>query len=384
MALPKIINDIESRVKDTGDTLTGDLVFKKVNNGKSKIYKNHSDTADYGLSLLDETQDGLNTARLILCANPDRDNLTFLLNGTSYLLYGEHNKPTLAGGKITLNGDLSGAGTFDNTNNLTLTATVADDSHNHIISNIDNLQSALDNRFNIGEAGTSIPNGVDLNSYTTIGNYYSTSSSVSTTLLNCPITGSGFRLVVMRGYNSSVPIQLIFAYGSNLQYRAYESSSSRWSNWVNLTNHVASKLGTARKINSVSFDGSKDISFKGSYNTATNAASLPAGLSYIELPATAVSTGDPTYGVCLTAAISNVRTFQIGINNSGAIWTRAAHTNHTSTNVPGYSDWKQVWRSGDKVTAPTGTDYTTVRTRNIAANTSLSTPANGNVFLVYT
>jgi len=39
---------------------------------------------------------------------------------------------------ITLNGDVSGSGT------TSITVTVADDSHNHVISNIDNLQTSLD------------------------------------------------------------------------------------------------------------------------------------------------------------------------------------------------------------------------------------------------
>ena len=38
----------------------------------------------------------------------------------------------------------------------------------------------------------------------------------------------------------------------------------------------------------------------------------------------------------------------------------------------------------DKLVVGTNTDYTTQKARNIAANTSLSTPANGNIFLVYT
>lgn len=42
------------------------------------------------------------------------------------------------------------------------------------------------------------------------------------------------------------------------------------------------------------------------------------------------------------------------------------------------------WMQGDNINIPTGTDYTTQKARNIAANTSLSTPANGNIFLVYT
>lgn len=47
---------------------------------------------------------------------------------------------------IGLSGDVSGSGSFDGSGNLTITATVADDSHNHVISNIDGLQTALDSK----------------------------------------------------------------------------------------------------------------------------------------------------------------------------------------------------------------------------------------------
>ena len=49
------------------------------------------------------------------------------------------------GRTLTLSGDVSGtSSTIDGTGNITLTATVADDSHNHVISNVDGLQTALD------------------------------------------------------------------------------------------------------------------------------------------------------------------------------------------------------------------------------------------------
>ena len=47
---------------------------------------------------------------------------------------------------ISLTGDVSGSASFNGTSNATITATVADDSHNHVISNIDGLQSALDGK----------------------------------------------------------------------------------------------------------------------------------------------------------------------------------------------------------------------------------------------
>ena len=45
---------------------------------------------------------------------------------------------------IALTGDVSGSANFDGSANISITATVADDSHNHIISNVDGLQAALD------------------------------------------------------------------------------------------------------------------------------------------------------------------------------------------------------------------------------------------------
>lgn len=45
---------------------------------------------------------------------------------------------------ISLSGDVTGSTTFDGSVNVTITTTVADDSHNHVISNVDGLQTALD------------------------------------------------------------------------------------------------------------------------------------------------------------------------------------------------------------------------------------------------
>lgn len=45
---------------------------------------------------------------------------------------------------ITLQGDVSGTGTLTNLGDVTFTTTIADDSHNHTIANVDNLQATLD------------------------------------------------------------------------------------------------------------------------------------------------------------------------------------------------------------------------------------------------
>ena len=48
---------------------------------------------------------------------------------------------------ISLTGDVSGSASFNGTANATISATIADDSHNHIISNVDGLQTALDSKY---------------------------------------------------------------------------------------------------------------------------------------------------------------------------------------------------------------------------------------------
>jgi hypothetical protein len=45
---------------------------------------------------------------------------------------------------ISLTGDVTGSASFDGSANASITATVADDSHNHVIANVDGLQTALD------------------------------------------------------------------------------------------------------------------------------------------------------------------------------------------------------------------------------------------------
>jgi len=52
---------------------------------------------------------------------------------------------------IALGGDLSGSANFDGSANITITATVADDSHNHTIANVDGLQTALNDRYEAGD-----------------------------------------------------------------------------------------------------------------------------------------------------------------------------------------------------------------------------------------
>lgn len=96
----------------------------------------------------------------------------------------------------------------------------------------------------ISSNGTIIPQNADLNTYTTYGNYYSESSTKSKTIANCPITTSGFKMIVMHNYSNSCPIQMIFAYGNSFWYRSYTHNNSVWSEWVNVAHQVDSNMST--------------------------------------------------------------------------------------------------------------------------------------------
>lgn len=47
---------------------------------------------------------------------------------------------------ISLSGDITGSVSFDGTKNVSIVTSISDDSHNHTIENIDNLQTALDTK----------------------------------------------------------------------------------------------------------------------------------------------------------------------------------------------------------------------------------------------
>ncbi|GAL22927.1 phage tail fiber protein [Vibrio maritimus] len=51
---------------------------------------------------------------------------------------------------ISLSGDASGSVSFDGSANASLSVTIADDSHNHTIANVDGLQTALNGKLASG------------------------------------------------------------------------------------------------------------------------------------------------------------------------------------------------------------------------------------------
>ncbi len=58
---------------------------------------------------------------------------------------------------IELTGDVTGSGTMTNLGSVSFVTTIADDSHNHIIANIDGLSAALDSKVDDSQVATNVP-----------------------------------------------------------------------------------------------------------------------------------------------------------------------------------------------------------------------------------
>jgi len=83
---------------------------------------------------------------------------------------------------LTLDGDASGSATFTNLGNATLTVTIADDSHNHTIANIDGLQDELDGKLTAGAtSGSGISGSASSGTFTVTSN--ATSSNTGNTIV---------------------------------------------------------------------------------------------------------------------------------------------------------------------------------------------------------
>ena len=133
---------------------------------------------------------------------------------------------------ITLSGDVSGSTTFDGSGNVTITTTVADDSHNHIISNVDGLQTALDKK---------VPKRTsDGTSYTGLGTYYANGNTAKYVKISFPSvptwTMVTMELTIRESYANK--------YSGKLIIYANQSSNQNW----NISAVAYGTLTTAIKV----------------------------------------------------------------------------------------------------------------------------------------
>ena len=138
---------------------------------------------------------------------------------------------------ISLTGDVTGSTSFDGSGNVSITATVADDSHNHTIANVDGLQSALNGKSDNSHKhyATSVTvTGEDLNNYTDAGLY---TFAQAYTPINAPSGNvNGWLLVMPWNQGNSTIKQLWFRHGSagSNDFETYvrtKIGSNAWGSW---------------------------------------------------------------------------------------------------------------------------------------------------------
>ena len=101
---------------------------------------------------------------------------------------------------ITISGDLSGSTSFDGSQNVSISATVKDDSHNHVISNIDGLQDALNGK--LSNSGTAAKATADANGQN-IADTYIKSLSVSGKVITYTKGDGGTGTIITQDTNTT-------------------------------------------------------------------------------------------------------------------------------------------------------------------------------------
>lgn len=80
-------------------------------------------------------------------------------------------------------------------------------------------------------AGTSIPSGADLDAYTTEGKYHVSSTAISNTIVNAPITGTNYALFVFVRTNGKSRTQMVITL-SNKMFLRSATSTGIYGAWV--------------------------------------------------------------------------------------------------------------------------------------------------------
>lgn len=151
-----------------GGTLTGDLTLQQNNQDRFITFEYTGNTgfdwrigslgtgsADENYFVIQSDKDSSNNGAFVNALRIGLTSLNALFGGnvtaTKFIGPLQGNADTATKLKtartISLTGDATGSVSFDGSANASITVTVADDSHNHTISNIDNLQSNLDLKY---------------------------------------------------------------------------------------------------------------------------------------------------------------------------------------------------------------------------------------------
>ena len=256
---------------------------------------------------------------------------------------------------ITLGGDLSGSVSINGSANVTLTATVKDDSHSHTIANVDNLQSSLDAKLATSSA-----------------NYVKTLSI------------SGRNITVTKGVGST---STLTTQDTNTTYSTFKAATSSAAGGTGLVPAPAAGTQSSKYLRADATWQTPPNTTYGTFKAATSSAAGGSGLvpaptagaqsKYLRADATWQTPPNTTYstGNATTAGLTKLYT-STGTSTDGTM-TRAAITNalngklNSNANAVSASKWataRTISLTGD-VTGSASFDGT--------ANISISTTVSG-------
>lgn len=295
----------------TGGVLTGNVTVRPngtpqlalqapekdgVGRSRTTLYKNATDAADNGTTLVDyvwgdATSANQRTALILRSAAADLKDRLMLVDyaaGGSYVqyhLYGEHNPPgvgSVTGLQAALNGK-------------------SDTGHGHAISDVTDLQAALNGKaaashthsasdinsgtlnanrlptvpiskggtgqtdalaaitalggLSAGDLGTPIASGDDIDSYLTPGTYWSEGGTISASLQGTPPwTGGGFKLFVVKSHTNRTFFHIaVGASAIGIRLRVKKNETTPWGDWVDLSTSVHTH-GSIRSDGSIGQD----------------------------------------------------------------------------------------------------------------------------------
>lgn len=159
---------------------------------------------------------------------------------------------------ISLTGDVSGSTSFDGSGNVSITATVADDSHNHTIANVDGLQTALNGKSatshnhnsayiskdlqmtaDNGDISISFSGKNVVNEFKALGSgMYTAYSPVGCT--NNPNSGESFRFMIHK--TGTANYGWVMAYGAKGSVYTGYIDNGNWQGWKAIWEYAPAPL----------------------------------------------------------------------------------------------------------------------------------------------
>jgi hypothetical protein len=293
---------------------------------------------------------------------------------------------------ITFSGDATGSGT------TSIVVTVIDDSHNHVISNVDGLQTALDAKQPTGAYLTgnqTITLSGDLSgSGTTSINAQIAANVVNANELN--VVGNGTATQFLRSdadgsFTWAVPTDTNTTYtagtGLALTGTVFSNTITNTNQLTNGAGYITSSasisgnagsatvLQTARTIGGVSFNGSANINLAGVNTTGNqNTSGSSASCTGNAATATVLQTARTINGVSFNGS-ANISLSLANLGYTGATNANYITNNNQLTNGAGYTTYtsNQATNTSSSVTFSSVTAATINTTSDIRLKDNIRT-----------